>query len=148
MNLTELEEFLEKSDWDEDPLPAQVLDSAEWTIPKPTTEQPQWQREQGTQIAGQGTSSKLTSPVDISLATSEPVFRVAKPAVKLVPKSSPLAPQAEPEVRSMRERLQEVEMAQKMGYLLCKCTWPPQIMVLTGADHIYRCCRCSRVREM
>jgi len=49
---------------------------------------------------------------------------------------------------TMQERLQEIEMAQRLGYLLCKCTWPPQIMVLTGSDHVYRCRRCSRVREM
>ena len=71
--------------------------------------------------------------------------------VKLVPRVKEDPSQEEPELRvteSVRERLLEVEMAQKMGYLLCKCSWPPQIMVLTGTDHVYRCRRCSRVREM
>jgi hypothetical protein len=49
---------------------------------------------------------------------------------------------------SIQDRLLEIETALKLGYLLCKCTWPPQIMVLTGSDHAYRCRRCSRVREM
>lgn len=71
--------------------------------------------------------------------------------VKLVPKvqdpqvsDHPSAPQA----ATVQERLHEIELAQKLGYLLCKCTWPPQIMVMAGEDHIYRCRRCSRVREM
>ncbi|MGJ8690017.1 MAG: hypothetical protein ACSHXZ_10905 [Gammaproteobacteria bacterium] len=71
--------------------------------------------------------------------------------VKLVPKLTNVVHRPEPELRgsdSVGERLKEIEMAQKMGYLLCKCTWPPQIMVLTGTDHVYRCRRCSRVREM
>jgi len=71
--------------------------------------------------------------------------------VKLVPRrQDPAATQddALPPAASLKERLQEVELALKLGYLLCKCTWPPQIMVLTGVDHVYRCRRCSRVREM
>ncbi len=75
----------------------------------------------------------------------------AQAPVKLVPRrqdteaaTSPAAPPA----ATLAERLQEIELAMKLGYLLCKCTWPPQIMVLTGVDHVYRCRRCSRVREM
>ncbi len=75
----------------------------------------------------------------------------AQAPVKLVPRrqdpegSSSAAP---PSAATLAERLQEIELAMKLGYLLCKCTWPPQIMVLTGVDHVYRCRRCSRVREM
>lgn len=71
--------------------------------------------------------------------------------VKLVPKLTNVVSSSETELRgsdTVSERLKEIEMAQKMGYLLCKCSWPPQIMVLTGTDHVYRCKRCSRVREM
>lgn len=74
----------------------------------------------------------------------------AKP-VKLVPKLTNIVHSPESSLHaatSVKERLAEIKMAQKMGYLLCKCTWPPQIMVLTGTDHVYRCRRCSRVREM
>ncbi len=76
--------------------------------------------------------------------------RVQSP-VRLVPRA-PQAAAVEPQPHSppatLQERLQEIEMAQKLGYLLCRCSWPPQIMVLTGTDHVYRCRRCSRVREM
>lgn len=75
----------------------------------------------------------------------------AQAPVKLVPRrqdpDSP-ATSATPAAATLAERLQEIELAMKLGYLLCKCTWPPQIMVLTGVDHVYRCRRCSRVREM
>ena len=49
---------------------------------------------------------------------------------------------------TLTERLQEVELAQRLGYLLCKCSWPPQIMVLSTSDFIYRCPRCSRMRDL
>lgn len=49
---------------------------------------------------------------------------------------------------SVLERLQEIDLAQKLGYLICKCTWPPQIMVLSTSDFIYRCPRCARIRDL
>lgn len=49
---------------------------------------------------------------------------------------------------SLQTQLTEAEMALKLGYLLCRCSWPPQIMVLTSKEHVYRCRRCARVREM
>lgn len=71
--------------------------------------------------------------------------------VQLVPRLVQSQPEPAVELApsvSVADRMQEIEMAQKLGYLLCKCTWPPQIMVLTGTDHVYRCRRCSRVREV
>jgi hypothetical protein len=66
---------------------------------------------------------------------------------RLVQSTEEVVPEAAPQV-SISERIQEIELAQKLGYLLCKCSWPPQVMVLTGTDHVYRCKRCSRVREV
>tara|TARA_R110001592_G_scaffold219336_1_gene473474 strand:+ start:4604 stop:5065 length:462 start_codon:yes stop_codon:yes gene_type:complete len=153
MNLSELQAFLEESNWDDEPEPAHPTDKVKGAaVAKP--------------------AEKLKTPADSAIADI-PIFvadvpdpvdtiptlevepalqRAASSApVKLVPRVKEDPNQAEPELRvteSVRERLMEVEMAQKMGYLLCKCTWPPQIMVLTGTDHVYRCRRCSRVREM
>jgi hypothetical protein len=91
--------------------------------------------------------SKVTATVAAAIAdvsrTQTPVRLVPRP-----PQSVATEPQALSQPASLQERLQEIEMAQKLGYLLCRCSWPPQIMVLTGADHVYRCRRCSRVREM
>ncbi len=83
------------------------------------------------------------SPEAIELLNGDPHV-----PVKLVPRptQSDMVESLPP--ATLQEKMLEIEMAQKLGYLLCKCSWPPQIMVLTGADHIYRCRRCSRVREM
>lgn len=127
MNLSELQAFLEDSNWDDEPEPAHPTDKAvEKTRVQQNSAIPTLEVEEELQ------SIALTTPV------------------KLVPRVKDDL-QTEPELRaadSVSERLVEVEMAQKMGYLLCKCTWPPQIMVLTGTEHVYRCRRCSRVREM
>ncbi len=48
---------------------------------------------------------------------------------------------------SVADQLLEVEMASRMGYLLCQCTWPPQIMVLCNDQHVFRCPQCSRMRD-
>lgn len=66
---------------------------------------------------------------------------------RLVQAPEDVAPEPAPKA-TVSEQIQEIELAQKLGYLLCKCSWPPQIMVLTGTDHVYRCKRCSRVREI
>lgn len=146
MNLSELQAFLEDSNWDDDPEPAHPSD-----------------------LARAATSAKTADPLNIEKSSNRadlPAYEDSIPTlsvdadlqgtsyaapVKLVPRIKDNPDQSEPPLRatdSVRERLVEVEMAQKMGYLLCKCTWPPQIMVLTGTDHVYRCRRCSRVREM
>ncbi|MDT8429485.1 MAG: hypothetical protein RQ757_12035 [Pseudomonadales bacterium] len=52
------------------------------------------------------------------------------------------------EDQQLAGRLEEIEMAQRLGYLLCRCSWPPQIMVMTGTDFIYRCPRCKRLRDL
>jgi hypothetical protein len=80
---------------------------------------------------------------DEALAPDAPVNLVPR----LVRSTAEVVPEAAPPV-SISERIQEIELAQKLGYLLCKCSWPPQVMVLTGTDHVYRCKRCSRVREV
>ena len=96
------------------------------------------------QVSVEAAVTPLVAPVaSVAPRSSAAVKLVPRPAVSDEDESA-----EGPAGRSLRERLAEVEMAQRMGYLLCKCTWPPQIMVLTGTDHVYRCRRCSRVREM
>lgn len=47
----------------------------------------------------------------------------------------------------IQDRLAEIEMAARLGYLLCQCTWPPQIMVLGEDGQLFRCPRCRRRRD-
>ncbi|MGM0631771.1 MAG: hypothetical protein ACQETO_01205 [Pseudomonadota bacterium] len=59
------------------------------------------------------------------------------------PGVKPRDPAPEPE----RDRLAEIEMAARLGYLLCQCTWPPQIMVMSGDGELFTCPRCRRRRD-
>jgi hypothetical protein len=46
-------------------------------------------------------------------------------------------------------RIAEAQTAQGLGYPLCKCTFPPQIMLLTDqAGEYYRCPKCNREKDM
>ena len=150
MNLRELQAFLEESNWDDEPEPAHPTDNIKGAaVAKPAEK-----------LKTPADSAIADIPVDVpepedpipTLEVELGLQRAApKAPVKLVPRVKEDPSLVEPQLRateSVRERLMEVEMAQKMGYLLCKCSWPPQIMVLTGTDHVYRCRRCSRVREM
>lgn len=157
MNLSELQAFLEDSNWDDEPEPAHPGDrpSAQKPSTKVATEKVLTQKELKEKASTDDILSAKLWAYEDSIPTLIPEPDLQSTAfaapVKLVPRVKEDPSNAEPELRatdSVRERLMEVEMAQKMGYLLCKCTWPPQIMVLTGTDHVYRCRRCSRVREM
>lgn len=39
--------------------------------------------------------------------------------------------------------LAEAGTAKELGYDLCKCTFPPQIMLFTGKGRIFKCQRCK-----
>lgn len=44
-------------------------------------------------------------------------------------------------------RLAEAKVATELGYQLCKCTWPPQIMISKGFneyDEIFECPKCPQ----
>jgi hypothetical protein len=154
MNLSELQAFLEDSSWDDEPEPAHPADGLPAHVEMPKPEVP---------IAQNSIAEVPVAEVPVEEMPARedqiPTLKVERDLqsmtlnapVKLVPRAKEDPAQTDPVLRaadSVRERLMEVEMAQKMGYLLCKCTWPPQVMVLTGTDHVYRCRRCSRVREM
>tara|TARA_R100001377_G_scaffold43961_1_gene24983 strand:+ start:883 stop:1341 length:459 start_codon:yes stop_codon:yes gene_type:complete len=152
MNLSELQAFLEDSNWDDEPEPAHPLDAPKAAVmakraPKERAAQPVVSEEP----VSAADLSEPADPIPTLIVEADLQIPAPRAPVKLVPRVKEDPSQEEPELRvteSVRERLLEVEMAQKMGYLLCKCSWPPQIMVLTGTDHVYRCRRCSRVREM
>jgi hypothetical protein len=43
----------------------------------------------------------------------------------------------------------EAELAQTLGYRLCQCTWPPQIMLWREQEKLYRCQnpQCGKVSD-
>ncbi|MCB1649385.1 MAG: hypothetical protein H7A05_08935 [Pseudomonadales bacterium] len=150
MNLNELQAFLEECNWDEGPLPSQAGDPLQSLGKRPGAVT------QDLDIEEIELSSEVRRPAELprfSPAQADSVAAAAvnsSAAVRLVPRPAERSKEDEAGNvdRNIQQRLVEVEMAQRMGYLLCKCTWPPQVMVLTGRDHVYRCRRCSRVREM
>jgi hypothetical protein len=36
-------------------------------------------------------------------------------------------------------RSSEIELAKAVGYNLCQCTWPPQVMLWREQDKVFRC---------
>lgn len=40
-------------------------------------------------------------------------------------------------------RIAESQAAKELGYNLCQCTWPPQIMLFTGKKYHFKCPKCG-----
>ena len=38
----------------------------------------------------------------------------------------------------------QAEVASGIGYQLCRCTWPPQIMTTVGGRYKFRCPKCNQ----
>ena len=65
-------------------------------------------------------------------------------AKDLLPEGSQKNDAAEALEQAERQlRLAEAKAAQALGYELCRCTFPPQIMLFTGEDDHYRCPKCD-----
>ncbi len=41
-------------------------------------------------------------------------------------------------------KIAEAGAAKELGFMICQCTWPPQIMLLTGEPRIFNCSNCGR----
>ena len=119
MNLYELQSFLGIEEAEQPPLKV-VLHSTSSSVSKPLVSKP------------------LVSKIVTRKAVKTPSTKVSlvrdgvNPVVK----------------KKLYEKIKELELAQKLGYFLCKCTWPPQIMVMTTSDFIYECPSCSRIRDV
>ena len=82
----------------------------------------------------------------ISLLAS--VVSTVKTAVDILPKRE--KEEASQRLIEVEEKLQiaEAQIAKGLGYELCRCTWPPQIMLHAGDVEYgerFRCPACSRV---
>lgn len=76
------------------------------------------------------------------------VVATIKSAIDILPKRQ--KEEAFRKLLEVEEKLQiaEAQIARGLGYELCKCTWPPQIMVHAGEVEYgerFRCPACGRV---
>ena len=83
-------------------------------------------------------------------------IEASKKAIDLFKDASALLPDSEAKTQinetiTAAERelaLSEAAMAKELGYQLCQCTFPPQIMLFTGKKRYqYQCNRCQFVIE-
>ncbi len=92
-------------------------------------------------VSSSGHSSAL-KPLVSELVTRKPDKSISTRVNVLKEVARPVAK------KNLDEKIKEIELAQKLGYFLCKCSWPPQIMVMTDSDFIYKCPSCSRIRDI
>jgi len=89
--------------------------------------------------------SAITAAFDL-MNKAISVFRNAK---NLLPNS----PEKEAVEKSFDEaesamKMAEVKVAKELGYQICKCTWPPQIMLSIGYEEYgekFQCPKCKNV---
>ena len=80
------------------------------------------------------------------LATGKSVLDLMKTAIGLLPKSEDReAIQAQIERAETTLRIQEAGLATSLGYHICQCTWPPQIMLYKHQQRRYTCQSCGFV---
>jgi hypothetical protein len=84
------------------------------------------------------------------LVAVKDVLEIAKSAIGLVPKSRDDETIQHRLVDAEKAlRASEAEFAKALGYKLCQCTFPPQIMLSQGYHHshnveLFRCDRCGK----
>lgn len=84
------------------------------------------------------------------IKASKDVMEIFKTMVGFLPKGEE-ADEAEKRLEQAEKALRasEAQLAQALGYQLCQCTFPPQIMLSTGrhpvhGNEIYKCERCGK----
>ena len=71
-------------------------------------------------------------------------IKALKEAKDLLPESPDKATVTEALERAERElKIAEAQIAEGLGYELCKCEFPPHIMLFTGEKDHYRCPNCG-----
>ena len=70
-----------------------------------------------------------------------------KSIIEMLPKKD--KEKASQQLAEVEEKLQvaQAQIAKNLGYELCRCTWPPQIMLLIGEAEYgerFRCPKCGR----
>lgn len=93
--------------------------------------------------------------MDITDFTS--AFKLGSKAIsmfKQIKDLMPTSPQKEAAEKTLKEAedafsIAEAKVAKELGYKLCKCTWPPQIMLSIGFQEDrerYKCPKCGNIK--
>jgi hypothetical protein len=86
--------------------------------------------------------------MDIAAFTT--AFSLAKQALDILRGVKDIMPESENKQRAAKLidqadhsfRIAEAQAAKELGYMLCQCTWPPQICLGTS-EQGYRCPKCG-----
>ena len=88
-----------------------------------------------------------------AFTTAITLFKEALSMVKKVKDFLPDSPQKEEAEKTLAKadesfKIAETQAAQELGYTLCQCTWPPQIMLSIGYDddvEEFQCPKCNKI---
>ena len=78
-----------------------------------------------------------------ALSLARNALGLLKDAKDALPDSEKPAIEAAIQQAEQSFKIAEAKAAEELGYLLCQCTWPPQI-ALRQPDGLYRCPNCRR----
>lgn len=92
--------------------------------------------------------------MDITLFTE--AVTLAKSAISLLRGAKDLLPDSKEKEEATRllgiaERefkISEAKAASELGYEICRCTWPPQIMIETEKEYIVQCPQCKKTKDI
>ncbi len=79
------------------------------------------------------------------LTSTKDVIQTLKEIIALLPEKDKKSLDSRLNLAERELRLSEAQLAQTLDYQLCKCTFPPQIMLLKeGSNYIHQCSLCKR----
>ena len=87
-----------------------------------------------------------------ALATTFAIGKEAISAMKALQKLFPNSKEKEAATKLLDQaeksfKIAETEAAKELGYMLCRCTWPPQIMVDKGGRNKWQCSKCGSISD-
>lgn len=82
------------------------------------------------------------------LKASKDALDILKGVIGLLPKGTDAgAAQKQLEQADQALKASEAQLAKALGYPLCKCTFPPQIMLLKTEAQVMQCPRCGNEHD-
>jgi hypothetical protein len=96
------------------------------------------------QRSGRGDCGVSPEEITAWIAAGKGAIDLIRSSLQVMPKG-PKKDELEAQVRRAEEALQasNVQLAKALGYKLCRCTFPPQIMLWKAADNTNICPQCE-----